>query len=475
MRNFKYIWAVGLVFTALVIVIPVMMLTSDEAETADDPWGYVPKDGTHTDHSALIKGALETGSDVTEVCLSCHEDAAQDVMHTTHWTWKSDLVEVAWRDEPVATGKANVLNNFCIGIQSNWTGCTKCHAGYGWSDASFDFSEQNNVDCLVCHEQTGTYVKDASGIPTEGVDLVSVAQSVAMPTRANCGYCHFNGGGGDAVKHGDLDTSLTYPKEHVDVHMGKYDLQCTDCHKTDDHQIKGRAISVSVDDANQVYCTDCHAEDLHQDARINAHVDTVACQTCHIPLGAVREPTKMVWDWSTAGQDREEDAHLYLKIKGSFIYEEDFMPEYGWHNGNVERYLFGDPVDPDTPTVLNKPLGSINDPVSKIWPFKIHRANQIYDAVYNYLIQPQTVGEEGYWTTFDWDSAARLGSEAVGLDYSGEYGFAPTEMYWTLSHMVAPADHALQCNSCHGDDGRMDWEALGYYGDPIRWGGRETK
>jgi mono/diheme cytochrome c family protein len=38
--------------------------------------------------------------------------------------------------------------------------------------------------------------------------------------------------------------------------------------------------------------------------------------------------------------------------------------------------------------------------------------------------------------------------------------------------MVAPADKALQCQACHGEDGILDWEALGYPGDPIEWGGR---
>jgi hypothetical protein len=183
----------------------------------------------------------------------------------------------------------------------------------------------------------------------------------------------------------------------------------------------------------------------------------------------------MEWDWSTAGQDREEDPHEYLKIKGSFVYEANFMPEYDWYNGTITRYLLGDPIDPTQTTILNEPQGSVNDPNAKIWPFKIHRARQIYDAVYNYLLQPKTVGEDGYWEDFDWDQAARLGSEAVGMEYSGEYGFAPTEMYWTLSHMVQPAENALQCNECHGANGRMDWEALGYYGDPMTWGGRETQ
>jgi hypothetical protein len=61
------------------------------------------------------------------------------------------------------------------------------------------------------------------------------------------------------------------------------------------------------------------------------------------------------------------------------------------------------------------------------------------------------------------------------MDYSGSYDFAATEMYWKTTHMVVPSDEALQCNDCHSDDGRMDWEALGYYGDPIRWGGRDQQ
>jgi hypothetical protein len=148
------------------------------------------------------------------------------------------------------------------------------------------------------------------------------------------------------------------------------------------------------------------------------------------------------------------------------------MPEYAWFNGQADRYILGDVIDPSVPTVLNMPKGEITDPEAKIWPFKIHRARQIYDPIYSILLQPKTVGEGGYWTEFDWDLAARLGSEAAGIAYSGQYDFTETEMYWTLTHLVAPKEEALQCTDCHREDSRMDWEALGYYGDPIRWGGR---
>ena len=73
---------------------------------------------------------------------------------------------------------------------------------------------------------------------------------------------------------------------------------------------------------------------------------------------------------------------------------------------------------------------------------------------------------EAYWKSFDWDRASAAGMKASGLKYSGEYGFAPTEMYWRLNHMVAPAKAALQCNDCHDAKGRLDWNALGYAGDP---------
>ncbi len=231
-----------------------------------------------------------------------------------------------------------------------------------------------------------------------------------------------------------------------------------------------------MDDENQVACTDCHADAPHEDERINDHTAAVACQTCHIPTFARKEETKTEWDWSEAGQDRPENPHEYLKIKGEFVYEKEVIPTYAWYSGTADRYILGDPIDPEQSTVLNLPHGSIEDPEARIFPFKVHLASQIYDSNYNYLLAPKTAGEGGYWVDFDWDQAARLGAETSGLPYSGEYGFAPTEMYWPITHMVAPADTAVQCNECHpqdGAEGRLNWEELGYPSDPMYVGGRE--
>ncbi len=458
---------------ALALLIPLMWLNRDRSAPADDPWAQVPPRLPQTDHTALLPGPFADGPSVTKACLECHEDAAHEVMQTAHWTWESEPVPVDGHEGLVKLGKKNVVNNFCISVQSNWMGCTSCHAGYGWKDENFDFSAEEQVDCLVCHDHSGGYAKTKAGLPADGVDLAAAAQSVGGPTRDTCGGCHFKGGGGDAVKHGDMDTSLLNPPARVDVHMGKHGLVCTDCHRTQDHQIAGRSISVSVDDANRASCTDCHQARPHADERLDLHADAVACQTCHIPEVALREMTKVHWDWSQAGQDRENaDPHEYLKKKGEFVMESHLAPEYAWFDGTAGRYLLGDRITETGPTELNPPHGSIRDEGAKIWPFKIHRGRQVFDEVHRTLLVPQTVGPGAYWETFDWDSALRMGSKASKLDYSGSYGFTETAMHWPLTHMVAPKEDALGCADCHSDDGVLDWEALGYPGDPIEWGGR---
>jgi octaheme c-type cytochrome (tetrathionate reductase family) len=476
MKNARYIWLFGLIATLIVIAVPVAFFWPRASGAEDNPQAHVQPTPVHTSHADLMTGPYETPQDVTKACLECHPESADQVMHTTHWTWESQPFDVPWREDPVTIGKINQINNFCISSQGNQKKCMSCHTGYGWQEeAAYDFSDPLNVDCLACHADTSAYAKGDYGNPAEGIDLIAAAQSVRMPTRDNCGKCHFDGGGGNGVKHGDLDESLYFPSENLDVHMGGMDFQCTTCHQTQDHAIKGRIIAdnYTVNPAEQVACTDCHREDLHEDERINAHVQSVACQTCHVPSMAIKNPTKTFWDWSTSGQDRPEDHYTYLKIKGDFIYQKDLKPNYLWFNGDLAyRYLVGDKIDPAKPTYINQPAGDIQDPDAKIFPFKLHVARQPYDTTNNHLLLPITAGDNGYWTNFDWDNAFRLSEDVTGLDYSGEFDFAETWMYWPTTHMVQPKGNALQCADCHSPDGRLDWQALGYPGDPMEWGGR---
>jgi octaheme c-type cytochrome (tetrathionate reductase family) len=434
--------------------------------------GFHRRIRSHFDHTPVISDAFDSPQAVTRACLSCHPKAA-DVMHTSHFTWLGGEVHVAGHDGPMRIGKKNLLNNFCISIRGNEGSCTSCHAGYGWQDESFDFSRADNVDCLVCHEHTNTYVKGVAGLPKSEVDLLASARSVGTPSRENCLGCHAFGGGGQGVKHGDLDSSLNHPGGDEDIHIGRLGFLCVDCHKAPGHDIQGRSFSVSVEDSHGIACTSCHDEPEHEDARINGHLRSVACQTCHIPTYAQKIPTKAFWDWSKAGDStRADDPRKYLKIKGEFVYEQDVVPEYRWFDGSVDRYLLGDRIDPGRVTPINSPHGDIRDKNARIWPFKVHRAMQPYDTERQALLSPITGGKDGYWTNFDWDNAFRLGSVATKQPYSGHYAFAKTEMYWPINHMVSPKSRALECTDCHGDTSRLDWLVLGYPGDPIMTGAR---
>jgi hypothetical protein len=57
--------------------------------------------------------------------------------------------------------------------------------------------------------------------------------------------------------------------------------------------------------------------------------------------------------------------------------------------------------------------------------------------------------------------------KAAGQPYSGKYGFVETSMLWPIHHMVVSKDKSLKCADCHGENGRLDWKALGYKGDQM--------
>jgi len=421
-------------------------------------------------HASYITGPIKTGPEATAQCLKCHDDEATAIMQTPHWTWTRKQTV---NGKEIDLGKINSINNFCTSTPSNRVHCSECHIGYGWRDKTFDFSDKTKVDCLVCHDTTGTYHKDGddAGEVRKGVDILAIAQKVGAPSRYNCGACHFYGGGGDGAKHGDLDSSMEYPDRTLDVHMSPdgQDFTCQSCHQTKDHMIPGANMASSPDGHNGFDCTSCHDAAPHKESRLNNHVAAVACQTCHIPEFAREQRTQMDWDWSTAGQDSVSAAAgvTYRKTMGTLTWKKNVVPTYAWFNGKSGVYLRGAKMDPSKPTRLTYPLGDIKDKDAKIYPFKVHTGKQIYDSENNIFITPHIYGKDGFWTTFDWASAAKIGMESTGLPYSGKYGFAPTEMYWRIDHQVAPKEKALQCLDCHGDHGRMHWQDLGYTGDPM--------
>jgi len=308
-----------------------------------------------------------------------------------------------------------------------------------------------------------------------------VAQNVGAAGRANCGACHFKGGGGDGTKHGDLDTSLIKPPKELDVHMSPEgeNMVCADCHKTEQHQIPGSRYHMTPkdmhgkdlpeSDGNPTTCESCHGLSPHKKGKLNDHVDTIACQTCHVPEYARGgKPTLMLWDWSTAGdkvrgEEKDENGWTtYNFKKGTEKWEANVIPEYRWFDGRTNYVAVGEQVDPDADGVItiNKIFGEPKAPDARIYPFKVFRGKQGYDPETKQLLVPHLFpfnkeDKTAYWKGFNWDEAFRVGMETAGQPYSGKYEWVETEMYWPITHMVAPGEDSVHCDECHSPGGRL--------------------
>ena len=467
--------------------------------------GKKEEDKSTTDHAELeeLKGPFSSGPEVTKACLKCHNKAGHQFIKNKHWTWK-------FHDPKTGQdlGKSVLINNFCTNAAGNEGMCAQCHAGYNLTDSrTYDFTNEENIDCLVCHDTTGTYYKlpptqgnKACAVMFEGkppIDWIKVAQSVRLPARANCGTCHVFGGGGDNVKHGDISSVLFHPPREVDVHMSEEgeNFACIICHVGEGHEWAGSRYDMIARDEGKkarpkpgleretATCESCHGDAPHPASihgfKLNDHVDRVACESCHIPAiarGGVA--TKVFWDWRTAGrlkngegfklkeytQGNGEHRATYKSIKGSFKYDENFPPVYRWFDG-VMKYTTIDTVfDPNKPVEINWFEGSPTDPRSRIWPFKRMHTVQPYDKGNNTLVYMHLWGDDdaAFWGNYDFAKAIKVGMEKNGIPYSGEYGFIDTWSWWPQNHMVAPKELALDCDQCHAKKGRLD-ELRGFY------------
>ncbi len=431
---------------------------------------YSKKHTPSVDHSkfAVLHQKFSSPQEITETCISCHNERHTEVMHSNHWNWERE--EYVKGRGIVYLGKKNALNNFCIGSQGNEESCAKCHIGFANTSNNLNIAEAKNIDCLICHDNTETYAKasEMGGAPDPKLDLNNIAMNVGRPERTNCGVCHFFGGGGNNVKHGDLEMSMFEPAREVDVHMASdgQNMQCVDCHTTEKHNIAGKMYSLSSMNHNRVECVQCHGNTPHESSILNEHTIKVACQTCHIPTYAKVNSTKLHWDWSTAGklkngqpytEEDENGNHTYMSIKGSFEWGKNLQPDYIWFNGTASHYLLGDEIkDTTKPIVLNTLHGSYIDSDSKIIPVKIHTANQPFDPVNKILIQPKLFaekkGEGAYWKDFNWLTASEVGMKDVGLPFSGKVSFVKTKMYWPINHMVSSKENSMKCEDCHSRD-----------------------
>ena len=77
----------------------------------------------------------------------------------------------------------------------------------------------------------------------------------------------------------------------------------------------------------------------------------------------------------------------------------------------------------------------------------------------------------GLWT--EANRVRTVTDNGIGIEYfygmdDIEYSWSETSRYMGIYHEVVPKEDALKCRDCHGRKSRLDWEALGYEGDPSK-------
>jgi octaheme c-type cytochrome (tetrathionate reductase family) len=438
------------------------------------------KKPTTADHSQFkaLQQAFASGPEISKACISCHTKAADQLKETLHWTW---LDPNSPKDNQ--RGKAGYsLNNFCISANGmNDHHCNECHIGWNAE------GKKTEIDCLRCHGQKKINWEEVfedykylteSKDPEENAlakdaqaEIQEAAQSVGRPTRKNCGSCHFSGGGGDGVKHGDLDPSLINPNKLLDVHMGYdgQDFNCVRCHTTVAHKVAGRIYGTPASTTRhsllehdlelKIMCESCHSDKPHKSSsKMNDHTDKVACQACHIPEIAKVLPVQTWWDWSQAGKKKDGKPYdvdgpfgkpVYQSTRGETTWEKNVIPKYFWFNGSIQGPTAKDMIDPSKLVKLAWPEGSKNDKNARIFPFHIHFGKQPYDEENKTMATPLLSGEHGYWTTFNWQDSIQRGAKYLDLPFSGKIDFVKTGYVFPSTHMVAPREEALECNQCH--------------------------
>jgi hypothetical protein len=455
----------------------------------------------------------------------------------------------AWAEQ-VVTGEGDTLSE----------GCGQCHIG-GQGQAPLGEimpgyrtteEEKDAVDCLICHAAAydmnrKQVVRDGDGRLRWDQDRsMTAAMSVTNTTSQTCLRCHQHNLGGD-IYVDPADPSYMQSMQNPgrqrprvlhpgskrgtpfspswDVHAAA-GVNCVDCHTTEGHYIaKGTHTTTMM--ANdlpsvEVACENCHTSTPHaaggeQAEYLNAHIDKIACQTCHIPS---LHPDNATY--------RDFSKPVFEEHPGIYIYSDSVKETepgrgimYVWWNGDAT--FLGNPIG-DNPNGKN--LYRFYDP-THIWPefvdfdyagwyetvmrpiAKQGRPSKLY-AMKRFNgkqhIDLQNIGPFGgmylpynlptYYRTGDADLAAKteMGKSMMArmygwmfkyylmdkfmafMDVDGWNGGAyddarnlrqveprwiPVDAALEISHAIRK-DGALTCDRCHSPSGVLDFKALGY-------------
>lgn len=316
-----------------------------------------------------------------------------------------------------------------------------------------------------------------------------------------------------------------------DVHAAA-GVACIECHHTQGHLMaKGtHTTTMMANDLPhvEVDCLDCHDNPPHDASTelgqgLNLHMDRLACQVCHIP--SLHEDNVSRRDFATTEFEESEGLHIYhdeLKLNqpGEGI-------AYIWWNGDAT--FLGNPIG-DNPNgaglysfytadqrwpefedfdykgwyeEVMRPIAQNGRP-SKLYAMKRFNGRQHIDlgnmGPFGGMFVPYNLPE--YYQFGKATQAARveMDKSMMGMMYglmfkyymldkfmsfmaidgwdtsaysdvmagrNMEPRWLPNDAMLEISHGIR-LEGALTCHNCHGPDGVLDWEMLGYTSEEIK-------
>jgi hypothetical protein len=444
-----------------------------------------------------------------QTCIACHQIEAQEMLDSLHMQWSGPTTELTNTNGEDLGKAVGGINTFCTYAMSSKGACFTCHVR---ADGNAPHApEVNDVDCLMCHNdtyqrkfvpdpdpshavtvtnvngETRTYIfglQDAEGNYTTvpdfalmpaGTTMESLAQNVHLPTRASCLRCHAKAGGGDWTKRGDMGLSTKNPTVTEDVHMspaaGGADMTCTACHAAANHKIGGRGIDLRQSEAADPKCTNCHSAAPHSNAVTNRHAQgQVSCQVCHIRHFGKGGATEMSRDWLQPTWNP-----AFCSGQGGFVGHEvkaaNVAPEYRWFDGTSYVYNIGETIQPnaDGSYTMAKANGKAFDGKSKIVPVKDHWS--VMPLHESGKIIPPVIME--MFMTGDFDKAVQAGMAEEGM--TGSYSVVDVNAELLITHGVEPKSMAPTCTECHDYSGEtpdgakmVPFGELGYHTWPAK-------
>lgn len=220
-----------------------------------------------------------------------------------------------------------------------------------------------DVDCMICHEQNGLYdyqtrvasissgnitgakeaaieeakmkaQKDPLYVASYALNILTPLPIVTEihdkvnggPRKEQCSNtCHQN-----EVSTGAVTWMAFNFSSHYDVHAN---VNCIECHETAKHQI-GRRIPLDSDNSDYVEVKSCDSQGCHEGIShggiVDAHLQTIECQTCHIPLlpgGNIKGVTPVKgFSWENGVLEKT-------------YHESNFTPILAWSKGIYNKKL----------------------------------------------------------------------------------------------------------------------------------------